>query len=133
MKSPSGRLGSDIVDKIRHPGHIALVRVRLEADRAQSAIGGAISSAASLGGVYVTDSGGTMHQPIGYIWLKANGDQYVYINTDQRIRAAREMKIREMGNDDTIFVYFDVPTGRSIVKYQVGQTSWDVDPPLDVR
>jgi hypothetical protein len=130
IKPPGGRLGSDIVEKIHHPSHIALVRVTLAADRAQSAIGGAISSAASLGGVYVTDDGGSMHQPIGYVWLKASGEQYVYINTDQRVRAAREMKIREMGDADTIYVYFDVPVGRNIVKYQVGQTSWDVDPPL---
>jgi len=133
LKAPGGRLGSDIVDKIRHPSHIALVRVALETDRAQSVLGGAISSAASLGGVYVTDSGGSMHQPIGYIWLKASGDQYVYINSEQRIRAAREMKIREMGDGDTIYVYFDVPVGRSIVKYQVGQTQWDVSPPLETR
>lgn len=114
-----------LVERIDHPSHMAIVRVTLDADRAQTFLGGAIAAAASLQGVWLEEDSGDHRYPIGYIWLRANGSQKISFDRNQPIRSSRDLPVREMGDGDAIHLYFLVPRGNRIVAYHVGSTKQD--------
>lgn len=132
VKPPEGRLGTkSVINSVQTPGHKAMVRISLTRDRAQSLLGSAVAAAASLAGPELTDTNGNIYQPIGYIWQKSDGQQEIKIDRTQLIRSSRQLPVRNMGGDDTIYLYFLVNRGSTITQYAVGQTRQEMN--LSVR
>lgn len=127
IRPPEGRTGQKVLDQLQTPGHKAMVRIGLSRDRANSLLGAAVSAAASLAGPELTDANGNIYQPIGYVWQKASGYQEIKVDRTQLIRSSRQLPVREMGGEDTIYLYFLVNRGTSITQYAVGQTRQEMD------
>ncbi|MEX0655905.1 MAG: CvpA family protein [Phycisphaeraceae bacterium] len=125
----TGRLSDNTrVDGIHHPSHVRMVRLQVEVDQARSLLGASRAAAASLGGVTLEDHRDRRHEPIGYVWLKANGEQEIAVDLTNPIRSARQLPLSNMRSDDELYLYFTVSPGLTITRYWVGpETSQEVN------
>lgn len=121
VRDTTRRAGGDvIVNTIYTPDHLAMVRLRLEEDRARSFLGASVAAAAALDGVWLEDNQGNRWDPIGYVWKKETGELEVSVNLDSPIRSASQLPVRQMGPKDEIFLYFHVQKGITIDSYHMG-------------
>lgn len=122
-----GRSTKMAVNEISAPGHTRIVRVMLGSDRAQSLLGMSMSAAASLAQPLLHDERGNTIPAFGYVWARDDRSQKIWIDHIRKIKSTRDLPVRQMGSSDSIALYFQVPKGRKIVQYSVGQTTQDVD------
>ncbi|QDU70268.1 CvpA family protein [Mucisphaera calidilacus] len=108
------------------PDHMGMVRVRLDDDGASSLLGRARASAASLQGIWLVDDRGTQWFPHAYVLSSGDGTQNIKCDPEVNIRSARELPLNELGDDDELYLYFQVPKGTEIVEYHVGRTIQDL-------
>ncbi len=128
VKRPEGGMSHKLqVKDVYVPSHMSCVQVRLGADRASSVLGGAIAAAASLAQPLLYDSNGNHFEAFGYIWSRKGYTQDMKFDRIRKIRSTRDLPVRRMGSEDAIHLYFQVPKGRQIVKFTVGQTTQQVN------
>ncbi|WP_428387220.1 hypothetical protein [Mucisphaera sp.] len=111
------------VDGFFQPGHMAMIRVLLEADQARSTFGRARAAAAALQGVWLQDDRGNLYQPFAYTLLKENGTQIIRADPELVIRSATELPIQQMSDEDELYLYFLVPKGTQILTYHIGNST----------
>lgn len=123
VSAPSVFISADMrVSSIYVPDHQAMIRVRLSRDEAQSTFGRAVTAAKMLQPIYLEDAQGQQYQPIGYVLHRpSTGTQEIRIDRLTPIRAARELPIPQMAQDDVLYLYFLVPKGTRIIAYHLGQ------------
>jgi hypothetical protein len=125
---PEGGMSTKLrINQIHVPGHQRIVRVQLGANRAQSVLGMSISAAASLAQPLLWDDRDNTFAAIGWVWVRNDRSQKMWFDRITKVRSTRTLPVREMGSSDTISLYFQVPKGRTIVKYSVGQTTQVID------
>ena len=124
---------SDRAERLYAPANQACLRIRLERERLYSLLGKAKALAASQGGVFIRDSRNTAYPAAGYILLHTNGDQTFFFRPQQPIRAASQIPVDRMRKGDELYLYFLIPKNKTIVSYEVGQKSWKLPTPLEVR
>lgn len=133
-KAPGSLSQNTRIDGIFVPEHQGGVRVKIAQDRAQSILGSARTAAASLQGVWLTDTRGDKYQPIAYVWSKSSGDMVINVDRNAPIQSARQMPVAQMAAGDELFLYFAVPDGREIASYNIGDTTkQEITPPLAVK
>jgi len=112
------------LDQIAAPPHRPLVRMRLTGRKAREYFGGSTSSQAMTLPVFLTDDRGNTPKPMAVVWVKDNGSQYIHVKSGGSTFANGSAigVIPRMGNDDNLFLYFQVNKGASIVSYQIGQS-----------
>jgi hypothetical protein len=114
------------IKEIYCPSHMRMIRVLLEADKAQSLLGRSRTMATMLQGIWLTDRAGNEFFPTGWAWSKKDGSMEVKIEPAMPIRSARELPIAEMNSGEKIYLYFSIPPGTELVQYSVGTTKQDV-------
>ncbi|MEQ9453887.1 MAG: CvpA family protein [Phycisphaeraceae bacterium] len=120
--------GRSRVDAFYLPDHLGMVRVLLEEDQAVSILGRARASAASLQGVWIKDDRGNIFQPFAYVLLKGDGTQLIKADPEFPIRSARQLPLNQLGDDDELYLYFQVAKGTRIATYHIGNsTTQDLD------
>ncbi|MEQ9461172.1 MAG: hypothetical protein RIG82_09500 [Phycisphaeraceae bacterium] len=120
--------GRSRVDSFYLPDHLGMVRVLLEEDQAVSILGRARASAASLQGVWIKDDRGNIFQPFAYVLLKGDGTQLIKADPEFPIRSARQLPLNQLGDDDALYLYFQVAKGTRIATYHIGNsTTQDLD------
>ena len=108
------------------------VRVKLDRDRLHSLIGQALALAARVSGIYLVDNHNSQHAPVAYVLRKPGGAQEInYLNLGS-FRSANQLPIKEMGNEDALYLYFAVPSGRSIVEARVANRTSKISPHLQL-
>lgn len=127
-KAPSSIGQRNSFNSFYVPSHKEMVRLKVRRDRAQSFLGAALTSAASLGGVFLVDDKGNRVEPIGYCLEKANGDMKIKFDPGTKITSARQLPISEMTGQEYLYLYFMVNPGTQIVSYEIGEhTQQDVN------
>lgn len=122
--------------EIATPSHRPLVRLRLDGRQARAYFGGSDASAAMRMPVFITDDRGNTPNPMGVVWLKSDDSQYIHVKAGGGTFANGTAigVIPRMGNDDELFLYFQVNRGSAIVSYQIGQSPPQrLDTPLQVE
>ena len=134
VKTPKFQLkAADRVKRLYVPANQACLRIRLERDLARSLLGKARTLAASTGGVFIRDSRNTAYPATGYILLHKGGNQTFFFRPQQPISAALQIPVDRLRKGDELYLYFLIPNNKKIVSYEVGQKSWDLSTPLEVR
>jgi hypothetical protein len=111
------------LNSIAAPPHRPLVRMRLTGRQAREYFGGSASSQAMTMPVFLTDDRGNTPKPMAVVWVKDNGNQYIHVKSGGSTFANGSAigVIPRLGNDESLFLYFQVNKGASIVSYQIGQ------------
>lgn len=112
---------------------LAMLRVKLSRDQANSMFGQAIQSAAALNAIFVQDNAGEQFMPIGYVWLQgATGFQQINIEPANPIKSISQLPYKKMAGDDELYVYYLVKRGTRLMSIHVGASAkWDLNQ-LDV-
>ena len=120
------------IESIDVPPNQGSVRIRLTLDQVNSLYGSARALAANLGPVFLRDTTNRTHAAQGYVLLKPDGTQSIHFELGRLIERAVQLP-KNMRQDDELYLYFFVPTGIFIEAFEVGQTQWQIEPPLRVR
>ncbi len=121
---------------IATPPHRPLVRVRLSGEKARQYFGGSASSQAMTLPVFITDDRGNTPKPMAVVWVKADNSQYVNVKSGGSTFANGSSIgiIPRLGNNESLFLYFQTNKGAEIVSYQIGQSPpQPLTPPLVVE
>lgn len=127
---PGGLSKNTRADSVFTPGHLGMVRLKVDRDTGQSLLGQSLSAAASLGGVFLVDDRGTRHSPMAYNLVRKAGGQTISVNPNDptAFRSARQLPITEMKDGDELYLFFRVPRGVTIETYEIGpRTTQDVN------
>lgn len=101
----------------------AIIRARLDANRARSMLGRAYQTAQQVAtGLFLEDDFGQPWEPIGYVWDK-NGPLELHFRPTQPFRSPSELPVSQMEDNHTLYLYFRVPRSRTIIGYQIGTES----------
>lgn len=104
-----------------------MVRVQVSRSRAFSLFGQAKQFAAGVGSVYIQDTTGHNHHPIGYAWWKVQENMMkVVVNRVANIRSVKELPMRDMRPKDELYIYFSLPRGVDPRKIAFSESEQDV-------
>jgi hypothetical protein len=104
------------VDRIQH----ATVRMKLSAERADSLIGSALSAAGQVSLIHLTDAQGNRYYAHGYVLQKGDGQRTIEVrSSDNEFKRATDLP--RWADDDTLYLYFQVPTGITLEQFRYGQ------------
>ncbi len=116
------------VESLAAPQGTKLVRVRVSYDGAESLLGRAREAAMLFSPLVIVPDAGEHIVPIAYVWLRANGDQQIRIEPLRTLRAAQDLPLRDVGDDDALYLYYPVPPGVRITSVRLGnRVLMDVD------
>lgn len=107
--------------------HQSCVRLTLTRAKAQSLLGAAVSQAASLGTISITDANGDSYLAAGYVWNRTDGSSEVRFMPDDLLRNARQLPISKMTNQELIRLYFVVPRNIKITTLKMGAEQQEVN------
>ncbi len=109
--------------------NLAMVRVKLARDQAESMFGKAIQSAAALNAMFIQDNAGEQYMPIAFVWLqRATGRQEIHVDAENPIRAITQLPHKKMAADDELYVYYLVKRGTRLISIHVGSSAkWDLN------
>lgn len=127
---PGGLSKNTRVDSVYTPGHLAMVRLKIDRDTGQSLLGQSMSAAASLGGVFLVDNRGDRYSPMAYNLVRKVGGQTISVNANDptAFRSARQLPITDMKDGDELYLFFRVRRGVTIDTYEIGpRTTQDVN------
>lgn len=117
---------ANAVRTIYVPSHLAMIRVEVDRDQAQSLLGRTRAAAAMLSPIVLHDNQGQQWMPVAYAVLHADTSLTVNVS-DQPFRAARELPIADMRDGERLFLYFAVNRGITITQYSVANTTQEVN------
>lgn len=120
-RSPT-RAPETTAEAVAQPGHMVIVRLAIQGDRARSLLGRARAAAAAVQGVHLLDDRGATHWPIGYVWERGNRSLQLNFPRGEYLRQATQLPVNEMDDDDTLYLYFRIGRDQNvtITGYQVG-------------
>jgi hypothetical protein len=111
-------------DRLACPSHLAMVRVRMARDQAQSLLGAARASAAMLQPMQLKDHVGQQWMPTGWALRTENDTMEVRYEPEAPIRAVKELPVEQLNSPAAeLYVYFPVQRGVKIVEFQIGNTT----------
>ncbi len=113
--------GKAVIGEIAPPAGMAVVRVQVAPDKAQSIFGKVRSSALALQPVYLS-VGGQQILPFAYVRLMPDGKQAIAVRPIMPFQSAQEMNVSELMADDQWYVYFAVPHGSKVLAYHLGRS-----------
>lgn len=105
------------------PGHMAMVRVRISKDQANSLLGAAMASAAMLQPMQLVDHTNQRWLPTGFSMLRDDGSQYVRFDPESPIQAVKELPNDGLQGRAELYVYFPVQRGVRITAFQIGNST----------
>lgn len=119
------------IDRIQVPSHQAAIRAKVGREQAQSLLGAAVSTAAALNPVYLKDSAGENYNAVGYALVRSDRRQRVHLNLDAPLRSSKEIPVREMGPQDSLYLFFAVPKGVKLTGFHIGEKTFQsIDLPV---
>lgn len=112
---------------------VRLVRIEMTSKQASSLYGRAIAAAQALRVMQVKDRSGNAYDGIGYALLR----QGRVMEVDIRDRAASggllASELPTFGDGETMYVYFQVPVGKQIVSFVLGNDEEEFSSPIEVK
>lgn len=116
------------IDAIATPQGAKLVRVKVSYDGAESLLGRAREAAMLFSPLVIVPSDGEQIAPIAYVWLRANGDQQIRVEPLRTLRAAQDLPLRDVRDEDALYLYYPAPEGARITSVRLGnRVLMDVD------
>jgi hypothetical protein len=116
------------IESIATPQGAKLVRVRVAYHGAQSLLGRAREAAMLFSPLVIVPDAGEHIVPIAYVWLRANGDQQIRVEPLRTLRAAQDLPLRDVGDDDALYLYYPASPGVRITSVRLGnRVLMDVD------
>ncbi|MCC7203562.1 MAG: hypothetical protein IT441_00650 [Phycisphaeraceae bacterium] len=97
-----------------------VVRAKVVFKVAQSWIGQQVQRAAMLGPLVLTGSRES-YEPTGFVLRKANGDQQIKFDPEATIRSASLIPLTQLGEEDTLYIYYLVTPGDELREVRLGQ------------
>lgn len=113
-----------MANQISVPGHMAMVRAEMSAGQATSIFEKAMLAAEGLKPPHIVDSRGQTWAPIAFVRL-TDRDQHIKVQRSG-IRMIRDLPIRDLGDGDKLFLYFQVERPITIVRYDFGEDQGDI-------
>lgn len=117
---------SNAVHAFYVPSHKAMVRIKLDRDKAQSLLGRTMASAAMVSSnISLVDDKGSRWFPTGFAHLK-KGVIRVQKDPDKPIQVAKHLPIANLRKGEELYVYFEVNRDRQIIRFELGKALQDV-------
>lgn len=112
------------IRRISHASHIALVRLELTREQANSYWGSVRAAASALQPIFLVDSFNENVYPFAYVLLKTDKKQLIHVDPDLEIHSGQKLPMQDMTAGDKLFVYFrvDRERGMTIKEYRIGTT-----------
>lgn len=130
---PNTRVGQATrIEEVFVPRGLAMVRIELQRDQAQSLLGRSQQAAAALGEVFLRDDRGNPWYPIGYVVKRSNNEQEIEFDRGQPMRFANQIPAWLLRADDKLYLYVQVEAGARVVSYHFGNATQRIDPPLEI-
>jgi hypothetical protein len=112
---------ANLVTKMFVPEQQACLRVKLTNAAAKSFYGQVIAAAANLNSMVITDTEGNVWEPHGYVWYQVNSlAMKVRFEPQAPIKAVTQLPIKEMAENDELYVYFLVKKNIRLDKFKIG-------------
>lgn len=130
---PGGR--NNTLREIWVDGKVRLVRLRVEQRQYSSLYGAIRSDAEGINVMRLKDTAGNYHDAIGYV-LKKDGvlDVNIRRGTGRGVAGGGVMakELPAIGQGEELYIYFQVPVGRTIERYYLGSKEEKLAEPLEV-
>lgn len=130
IRSRGGKKSS--VSQIAVGPTVRLVRLKLDAQKANSLYGRAIQLTENLNVMRVKDEGGNFYSAIGYALLESDNSVTLDIREDAFNRGLSASELPDVGAGETLMVYFQVPIGTNLTAYVIGATEQKFEEVLTV-
>lgn len=111
------------VTQLYVPSDQAMVRIRMSRQQANSFLGQAVAAAAALHPLVLEDNKGNLWPPIAYVWLHDDQSQTIDVRRNMPFKAVTELPYQQLGNDDSLYVYFLVNRDVDLIALNIGTIS----------
>lgn len=134
----SGAGGGGRVSRMQEiyvPANARLLRIEMDNDGAASLYGQARQLAANLQVMQIQDTTGNRHDAVAYVLFRKDGSQIVAIrefNGGTPMTSLRASQLPRPGPTDKLYVYFQVPVGRTLSAFLLGPERQDFEDNIEV-
>lgn len=108
------------ITRIITPSGKKLVRVKIAYSGAGSLLGRIRETAMLFSPLALAPDTGEPIVPIAYAWLRPDGSQQIKVDPLRSFRSAQELPVRDIGDGDTLYVYYPVSPGTRVVGVRLG-------------
>jgi hypothetical protein len=115
------RLSKEIrADRVFAAPDQAIVRVRIDPQKAKELFGRIISDVKMLEAIFLEDSEWATFYAKGFAWLQGSGVETIHFDSNKEIKIGKDLPIPQMKAGDTFYLYFAVTRGKKITAFHLG-------------
>lgn len=117
------------VKSLAVPEGKAVLRVTVARQMLHDLFGNARTDRRMGQAIWVEEAPDQKNLPFAYVWLRADGSQFICVNPDEPLEAIHQLPVKDMAGNDELALYFAVPPDSKAAVLRLGDEHKQSIPP----